>query len=269
MTLTSPKGIEMIKTVSPIYIDCQVKIMMAIFEAIGYEWDEADKLADEVLLQLFPQTATWGLRYWENLLKIPTNETIPIDKRRALVLSKIKLRAPMTPKRIADIVYSLTKENVASVEVEENVEPYTFMVTLTTKEGGIDYLAVYKTIKEIKPSHESFIFGNNYLREFYLKIRRIYGLSKIQHAIGTFVCGEEERPFIATKGYRNSKYIYLDINKIVGMSRPLPCSKNLKFTTPGQLNDTNIQGRTNRVTGTSNPLVCSKNLKYTRIEVVA
>lgn len=268
MILTSPKGTEMIKTVSPIYIDYKVKIMMAIFQAIGQEWDKADELADEVLLQLFPQTATWGLRYWEDLLDIPINETIPIQKRRSLVLSKIKLRAPMTPARLANIIYSLTKENTMKVEVEENVEPYTFMVTLVTKNGGVNYLDVYKTIKKIKPSHESFYLGNSYLRSFSLSKRKIYGFSKIIHAIGTFVCSKEDTEFMATKGYRNTGDIAIKKNKIHGTSDPLVISKELVSIIEGFLNDDLVEESSEIKRGNSSPLVCSKKLKFTRIEVV-
>ena len=167
MIITSPKGKQMFRSVSPIYY--QSRVMQAIFQVIGQEWDDVERIVDEILLQLFPQTATWGLKYWEELLEIPVNESIPIERRRALVLARIKLKAPVTPARIASVTKILAGEAAEYVEVLENVDPHVFRVIVGAKEKGIDYLALYREIKRIKPSHESFVLGNSYLRSFSLE----------------------------------------------------------------------------------------------------
>lgn len=297
--ITSTKGKEMLKTVSPIYH--RSKIMQSIFQAIGTELEIANHIADEVLLQMFPQTATWGLRYWEELLDIPVNESTDINKRRALVMARIKLRSPVTPKRIAEVIKTFTEEFSKYVEVTENVEPHVFQVIIGANGPGIDYSEVYRMIKKIKPSHESFYLGNIYSRGFMLKSRRIFGLSEIIHAIGTFVCSKENIEFMATKGHRNSRLITstkrsirgkstpLVISKtlvsrirghrfiggpkiiskrIVGTSDPLVCREDLKFFIDGLLSDEDVYQYKNKKRGKSNPLACSKSLKFTRIEVV-
>lgn len=261
--ITSPKGSQMISTISPIYQ--QAKIMQAIFQSIGVEWDDIEKISDDILLQLFPQTATWGLRYWEELLKIPVNETISIERRRAVVMAKIKLRAPMTPERISNVIKSLVKGQAEFVEVTENVEPHVFMVLIGAKKSGIDYLDIYRTIKRIKPSHESFYLGNSYLRSFSLKGRYIYGFSKVQHAIGTFICSKEDVEFIAVKGHRKTEEIPIDKDVIHGMSIPIVCDENLKFATDGFLNDENVNILVNKVTGNSEPIICSKDLVFSEV----
>lgn len=266
MIITSPKGKQMFRSVSPIYY--QSRVMQAIFQVIGQEWDDVERIVDEILLQLFPQTATWGLKYWEELLEIPVNESIPIERRRALVLARIKLKAPVTPARIASVTKILAGEAAEYVEVLENVDPHVFRVIVGAKEKGIDYLALYREIKRIKPSHESFVLGNSYLRSFSLEKRDIYGFSKIIHAIGTFVCSRDDREFMATKGYRGKKHISIDKRTIHGISKPLACSKKLVSRINGFIDKNTITETVGRTIGTSKPLVCSKNLKYTRIEVV-
>ncbi len=258
--ITSPRAKQMFGTVSPIYY--QSKVMKAIFQSIGIEWDMIDEITDEILLQLFPQTATWGLRYWEELLKIPVNNSIPIDRRRALVLYRIKLRAPMTPARIANVTKSLAGDLADYVEVLENVEPHVFMVTIGTGKSGINYLSIYREIRRIKPSHESFYLGNRYSRGFSLKRKDIYGFSKTIHAIGTFVCSKEDVEFIATKGYRTSDDIKYEKNTIRGTSDPLVCSKELIYTTEGFLSEKEIENSIKSISGTSDPLICSKDLVY-------
>ncbi|WP_198135341.1 YmfQ family protein [Alkaliphilus metalliredigens] len=250
----------MFKTVSPIYY--QSKLMQAILQSVGTEWDDVDEITDDILLQLFPQTATWGLRYWEELLKIPVNNSIPIERRRALVMYRIKLRAPMTPARIANVTKSLAGDFAEYVEVLENVEPHVFMVTIGTAKSGIDYLSIYREIKRIKPSHESFYLGNRYSRGFNLERKDVYGFSKIIHAIGTFVCSKEDVEFIATKGYRTSDDIKYEKNTIRGTSDPLVCSKELIYTTEGFLSEGQIENSIQSISGTSHPLSCSKDLVY-------
>lgn len=266
MMITSPKGKQMFQTVTPIYY--QSLIMQSIFQVIGTEWDDVDEIVDEILLQLFPQTATWGLRYWEELLKIPVNNSIPIERRRALVMTRIKLRAPMTPARISSVIKSLAGQVADFVEVIENVEPHVFRVIVGAKESGIDYLGIYREIKRIKPSHESFYLGNSYLRSFNLSKRDVYGFSKIIHAIGTFVCSKDDVEFMATKGYRGVEDIPIEKKRIYGTSDPLVISEDLVYTTEGFLDKNMMDQQVSSSTGTSSPLVCSKNLKYTRIEVV-
>lgn len=260
MILISPKGKEMIKTVSPIYY--QSKIMQGIFQSIGMEYDNLDKITDDIALQLFPQTATWGLVYWEELLKIPVNETVDIERRRALVMTRMKLRSPMTPKRISSVVSALTKGQSEYVEVTENLEPHVFMVNIGVKGQGVDYLDVYRTIKRIKPSHESFYLGSSYLRGFSLNSSKIYGFSKIIHAIGTFLTSKEDVEFIAIKGHRNVGKVGIKKNKVRGIADPLVCSKSLVSRIDGYLNEENMKILKKKISGMSDPLVCSKSLIY-------
>lgn len=148
--ISSKKGQEMYLSVTPMYENS--KLMLSIFNAIGSEADMSVELADEILRQLFPQTAdSWGLTIWEQRLGLVTNISESIERRRKKVIAKFQTKFIITPERMAFIV-----KNYTGVEplIEENVAPYTFDVYLKTHTMFSDILSdVHNVIKTIKPSH--------------------------------------------------------------------------------------------------------------------
>lgn len=155
--ITSTKGRQFLGYVSPIYE--QSIIMQAILEAIGAEWDEAEKLADEVLAQLFPQTATWGITYWEWLLGIPPNHSVPIEQRRARVLASMQTRWPITRERMENIVNQFVVDKKAFIE--ERYSEYTFTVVLP--HGGFEsfyFLQPTMILEEVVLPHGGFELPN-------------------------------------------------------------------------------------------------------------
>ncbi|MCT4593192.1 MAG: YmfQ family protein [Anaeromicrobium sp.] len=149
--INSPKGRDMISYVSPIY--GQSEVAKAIFESIGTEWDNADELAEDILLQLFPQTATWGLIFWELRLGLSTNLSEDIEKRRRRVIAKMQSKYTINPERMAMILKNYTG---AEIEIIENIAPHTFEIKLLGSEGFPNSLDdLYKRVKKIKPSHLS------------------------------------------------------------------------------------------------------------------
>ena len=146
--ITSPKGRKFLGYISPIYE--QSTIMQAIMEAIGVEWDEAEKLADEVLAQLFPQTATWGIMYWEWLLGIPPNDSFSIEQRRARVLTRMQTRWPMTKERMEQLVRTFSQDKQAFIR--EFFDQYRFEVLFSLTQS-VDLGTFYEVIEEAKPAH--------------------------------------------------------------------------------------------------------------------
>ena len=138
--IASKKGKEMLLTLSPIYE--QSIIMQSLYEAIGSEFDNLELLNKEIELQLFPQSATWGLS---------TNIDEDIEARRRKVIAKLQSKYIMTPKRMAMILQSYTGANI---KINENISPYTFGVELTSTQGfPKDLEDLYKRVNVIKPSH--------------------------------------------------------------------------------------------------------------------
>lgn len=149
--IKSPKGRKFLGYISPIYE--QSVIMQAIMEAIGAEWDEAEKLADEVLAQLFPQTATWGIVYWERLLGIPPNHSVPIEQRQSKVLTKMQTKWPVTKSRLEQIVRTYSGDKQAYIRQFFN--EYRFEVLFNLAQS-IDLKTINEVISETKPAHLDF-----------------------------------------------------------------------------------------------------------------
>jgi hypothetical protein len=117
--ISSKKGKEMYSRVTPMYEDS--KLMLSIFESIGREADSSVDLGDEILRQLFPQTAdSWGLTILEKRLGIVTNLNEDIEIRKRKVITKLQTRYPITPKNMAMILKSYTRANI---NIVENVAP--------------------------------------------------------------------------------------------------------------------------------------------------
>lgn len=61
--IKSKNGNMMFNYISPVYEESE--IIKSIFEAIGSEVDLTERQLDDIMLQLFTQTATWGgLVFW-------------------------------------------------------------------------------------------------------------------------------------------------------------------------------------------------------------
>jgi len=153
--VTSPSGRRMLGYIVPIY-DFD-RFALHIFQALGLEIDDAWQLVQEVRKQAFVQTATWGLRYWEQRFGLPVNESIPIEQRRSRILVWMNTEWPMTRRRMKTIV----SEAVGlPVEIEENVAPYTFLVLINWNEDKpLNLARVREVIEEAKPAHLAFRFG--------------------------------------------------------------------------------------------------------------
>lgn len=62
-------------------------IVRALQEGVALEIERVKRLKEDLILQFFIDTATWGLAYWEELAGIPVQEDIPENypMRRALI----------------------------------------------------------------------------------------------------------------------------------------------------------------------------------------
>lgn len=146
---TSPSAIRMMSRISPIYDRSYVGKW--IFEVMGVEMDGARLRFEELRLQAFPETATWGIIYWEQKYGIPVNESLDLETRRKNVIIKRGIRSPMNPARIEQILGDMCGRQV---EVTENVAPYAFQVTIYAGDTTVDFSAIFQRLRRIKPSHQ-------------------------------------------------------------------------------------------------------------------
>lgn len=124
-----------------------------IFEIMGAEFDFAHGKFGELRIQTSPDTATWGLKYWEQRYGIYPEESDPIEERRRRVISRRIARLPMNPVKMEQI---LSAAYGCRAKVEENVAPYTFSVEMDRDSGvQVDIAEVLALIQKIKPAHQS------------------------------------------------------------------------------------------------------------------
>lgn len=148
---TSPAAKRMIKTVSPVYDNSYVGKW--IFQVMGMEVDEAWVFFEELQLQAFPETATWGIIYWEQRYHIAPDESLTIEERRQRVIIKRGKRSPMNPARIEQFTMDVTGRQAV---VTERNEEYVFLISILPGESEVDYSELIRTIRSVKPSHLSF-----------------------------------------------------------------------------------------------------------------
>lgn len=198
--ISSKKGKEMLNYISPIYH--QSKVMQSLFQAIGIEIDFAYELGEDILLQMFPQTATWGLKFWENATGIISNPSDSYEIRRALILNKLQNPTTLTPMVFSRLISNFTSREC---EIEENTNDYEFTVTIINPDGLVNFVRLIELINKSKPAHLSFQLVNKYLKEIIIESNRSSYLTEEYYLCGTIDVNYNE--YISTQG----KSVYSDI----------------------------------------------------------
>lgn len=147
---TSPSAVRMLSRVSPIYERSYVGKWL--YQVMGLEIDTVRGRFEELRAQAFPETATWGLSYWEQRYGITPPDGQSIEERRRAILTKRGLREPMNPAKMEWIIEMMTG---CTAHVTEDTAPYTFTVEVETNPalGAFNFDAVFSKLKRIKPSH--------------------------------------------------------------------------------------------------------------------
>lgn len=150
--IKSPEAARMLQMVTQGFYD-RSYIGLWLFEVIGREYDGMAEWARTLRLEAFPQTCTWSIDIWDFVYGYEPDNTLPLSFRRQRILSKKLQRPPINPAHIEAVLSALTG---CPVHITENVAPYTFKVEIDESGGQIvDYKAVDRTLREIKPSHLS------------------------------------------------------------------------------------------------------------------
>lgn len=127
------------------------KVFNAIYDTQGIELDSLWASISGILDQCFVDKATWGLKFWEEFLGIPVDETKETDFRRGVVKSKIRGVGTVTVKLMQTVAQSYDN---GEINIIENPGEYNFTVKFTGIKGippNLDDLK--KAIEEIKPAH--------------------------------------------------------------------------------------------------------------------
>lgn len=110
---------------------------------------------EDLLKQLFVDTATWGLSDWEKLLGLKIDTTETLENRRARIKMAMRGAGTVTKDMLKNLCMSFTN---GEVEIIENKD-YTFIIKFTDIKGVPSNLTYLKdAIEEVKPAHLNFSF---------------------------------------------------------------------------------------------------------------
>ena len=93
---TSESALKMLSYVTEGWYD-RSYVGKWLYQVMGLEYDTAYTLAEELPLQFFPETATWGLCWHEIKWGLPVRENLSYDDRRRLIYQKRDTRYPIIP----------------------------------------------------------------------------------------------------------------------------------------------------------------------------
>lgn len=147
---TNETAKKMMRAVSPIYDRSYVAKWM--FEIYGREMGEAWEYFRELRLQTYPETATWGLTYWEQRYGLTAQPGDSIEERRSRVILKRDAYAPMNPEKVGRLLSDLL-----GVPVEVIEHPRTYNFEIVVREYVSDLAPAVQLVKKVKPSHMSFV----------------------------------------------------------------------------------------------------------------
>lgn len=147
---TPNRSAEMLKYVPGYYRNS--KHYLAHNNAKGGEFDIIRAIIDDMMNQFNPQTATWGLKLWEEFLNLD-GENKGIEERRNQIILKT-LTSYITPISLERLLKGIVKTDVW---VTNNVAPYTFSVEISTDNNVTVNLGnVIKVVEEVKPAHMAY-----------------------------------------------------------------------------------------------------------------
>ena len=140
----------MIKRYLPSFI-VKGNILKDIFESQQAEVDLLNNNIQDLIDNLFVETATWSLVNWEKKYNIPIDLDDTLENRRSRILARMVSKGqPFTKETIETIVNQFTNGNV---EVIEHLEDDYFTVKFVSEFGIPPKIQdVYDAINEIKAS---------------------------------------------------------------------------------------------------------------------
>lgn len=166
---------RMFKMVSPIYDNSNIAI--SVFKALGNVLSkEVNFVKGDFIAQIYPQTATWGLRYWEDEYGIITDESKSYEERRTYLMSVMYSNHPMSPYYIKKIVTGITN---LPCKVTENVEPNTFLVSIEGYYRNIQ--AVRNELNKKTPAHLNYILRMAEIEELYSETSSGFAVSECEY----------------------------------------------------------------------------------------
>ncbi len=134
-----------------------------LFQVMGLEYDDARSIVEELPWQMFPDTATWGLKYHEVKWLLPVREDLPYEERRRRIFKRRDLRSPMTPCRMEQYLANATGFEIIISDAHDPGEhgfspehPNMFKVTFIG-EKTVDTGIMRGLVDSLKQSHTMYL----------------------------------------------------------------------------------------------------------------
>lgn len=155
--LTTQAADKMLGMISPIYDESYVGLW--IMEVIGREYQRLADVVSELPDQMQPETATWLLELWEQRYGITPPEGSTIERRRELLLAKIRIRDVSNE---AGLEEALSQFADTPVRIDGRIGDYTFGVYVEAINHP-KMAAIAAQINRLKPAHMSYELSNEQL----------------------------------------------------------------------------------------------------------
>lgn len=131
MNKRSPRTDGMVNASADYYQENDV--FRDIQNAQALEYDRIEENNKDLALQLSPATATWGLVYYEEALRLPMKDNTDYEARRPAVLAKLLKSENFSAKLIENLVYAYGKRCVVTIDISNYLVNIAFI-------GGIPVL---------------------------------------------------------------------------------------------------------------------------------
>ena len=166
----------MIKRYLPSFI-VKGNILKDIFESQQAEVDLLNNNIQDLIDNLFVETATWSLENWEKKYNIPIDLDDTLENRRSRILARMVSKGqPFTKETIEAIANQFTN---GSVEVIEHLESDYFTVKFVSTKGIPPKIQdVYDAINEVKASWLDVEYEFKYNTVGYIKEFTVGEISK-------------------------------------------------------------------------------------------
>ncbi len=109
----------------------------------------ADRL--DVFNQMFVETGTWGLKFWEVFLGLAVDETLPVNLRRANIKSKIQAAHTFTVERLKGLFKAFGYTVVELIE-----DNFQYQIQIRTANAPKNYqelMLLAKALQVVYPAH--------------------------------------------------------------------------------------------------------------------
>jgi len=138
----------------------KIEQMKVIQGTLSIEVSKMKCIEKDVFMQGFVETATWGLKFFEEELGLPIEPNLSYEQRREMIKAKLRGTGTTTIKLIKNVAIAYSN---GEVEVTEHNEHYYFEIKFIGTRGiPANMVGLKSILEEIKPAH----LGINYVFTF-------------------------------------------------------------------------------------------------------